>query len=178
MLNCQKNYRGNTVTYKSYAIVSSIVGVLFGVASFVAFLFLFPENAAVLALLTGLLTIVISFPVLIITQKIDDLKYRKIENDIKGDIIHVIHANVMTGSKTIYAKIYFTDMGLVLAAFEKKKLLVDKINFGDMAKVVTDGAVSLEIHMKNSSVFRILSAGIADVMPLLKKHSAYIQNDL
>ena len=101
-----------------------------------------------------------------------------IEKDIKSEIIHAIHANVMTGGKTIYAKVYFTDMGIIFAAFEKKKLLLDRIYFKDMAKVVTDGAVSLEIQMKNSSVFRLLSAGVGDVMPLLKKHSAYIQNDL
>ena len=166
------------MTYKSYAIVSSIVGILFGIASFIIFMFIFPDDALLLALLTGLLTVVMCFPVLIIMQKLGDLKYRKIEKDIKSEIIHAIHANVMTGGKTIYAKVYFTDMGIIFAAFEKKKLLLDRIYFKDMAKVVTDGAVSLEIQMKNSSVFRLLSAGVGDVMPLLKKHSAYIQNDL
>ena len=141
-------------------------------------MFIFPDDAPLLALLTGLLTVIMCFPTLIIMQKLDDLKYRKIENDIKSEIIHSIHANVMTGAKTIYAKVYFTDSAIIFAAVEKKQLLVDRICFSDMAKVVTDGSVSLEIQMKNSSVFRLLSAGVSEVMPLLKKHSAYIQNDV
>lgn len=166
------------MTYRSYAIVSTIVGILFGIASFIIFMFIFPDDAPLLALLTGLLTVIMCFPTLIIMQKLDDLKYRKIENDIKSEIIHSIHANVMTGAKTIYAKVYFTDSAIIFAAVEKKQLLVDRICFSDMAKVVTDGSVSLEIQMKNSSVFRLLSAGVSEVMPLLKKHSAYIQNDV
>ena len=166
------------MTYRSYAIVSTIVGILFGIASFIIYMFIFPDAAPLLALLTGLLTVIMCFPTLIIMQKLDDLKYRKIENDIKSEIIHSIHANVMTGAKTIYAKVYFTDSAIIFAAVEKKQLLVDRICFSDMAKVVTDGSVSLEIQMKNSSVFRLLSAGVSEVMPLLKKHSAHIQNDV
>lgn len=163
--------------YKEFAVVASIFGLLFGIGAFIGGCIFSFENAFLVAVLSGLMAVALAFPVLIIMHKAKNLKYRGIEKELGNKIICSIPASVLTEKKNIQAKVFFTENEIVLAAFEKKKLIRDSIPFGEIAKVVTDGAVSLEIYMKNSSVFRLLSVQMGEVLPVLKKHSSNMRDN-
>ncbi len=165
------------MVYKNFAVLSTVVGVVVGIIAFIAGLFFVPEYAFTYALISALLTVAVCFPILIIIYKSDNLKYRRLEKELGNEIIGSIPANILTKTKSLSSKVFFTDKEIIFATFEKKKLIRDSIAFADIARIVTDGSVSIEIYMKNSSVFRLLSVSVAEILPILKKHSSNMQNE-
>ncbi len=163
--------------YKSYALLSTVIGAVFFFLAMIIGPIFYSDMPILLALLFGLTATALLYPTLIITDKLDNLKYRKLEKGLKYKIVHSIKANMRTAKGVLNAKVYFTENRILFASAKGKEMLFDEIELIDIFKVVTDGLVDLNIYMKDNRIFKISSPEVSDILPFMKKHSSNMQND-
>ena len=162
--------------YKQKAILAMVAGFAAGIVSAIIFAFTLPELIVQLALITGLITVIVTFPMLVLKELIDDLKYKKFEEELGKSVIHTMRAHIETKAGVISSKVYFTEDTIILAYAKGKKFLRENINLSEIFTVVTDGFFTLNIYTKDKQIFKLNSAELPEVLPFMKKHSSNMDN--
>lgn len=160
--------------YQSYATLSSVIGIIFAILSYLVLSFVAPDNALLLAALAGLLMILLMFPIFIITDKVGNLKYNKFEKSISDKIIHKIGANIQTEKGVRFAKIYLTEKGLIIASSIKKNIVGEFLPFCNIYKIITDKLVSIEIYTRDNKMLNMASPEASELLDAINKVSRIV----
>ncbi len=166
----------NYSRYKLKAIISSISGLIAFGLSWIVFAFVFPRHSFGFAAVTGLMTVTVTFPVLVAKELWDNRKYKGIEKELGSSVIHSIRAYIETKSGIILSKVYFTEEKIVFACAKGKEFLCENLHLSEIFSVVTDGIFSLNIYTKDKQIFKLNSPEVPEIIPFMKKHSANLEN--
>ena len=157
--------------YKSYVILSNTIGIAVGIIAYIILSFTEPDLALLLSILSALVAILLLFPIFIITEKIENLKYIKFEKTLTDKIIHTIGANIKTESGVKYAKIYLTEKGLIIAAAFKRNVVGEFLPFQNIYKIVTDKIISIEIYTRDNKMLNMASPETEEFLSAINKVS-------
>lgn len=166
----------NYIRYKLNAIISSIAGLISGILAWIVFLFIFPDNAVYLGIITGLGTVIVMFPLLVLKDFLENKRYSLFEAELGSKIVHSIKAYMETKNGLIRSKVYFTEERIYFACVNGKKFIKDNLCLSEIFTVVTDGVFSLNIYTKDKQIFKLSSPEVPEILPFIKNHSANMQN--
>lgn len=107
--------------------LSMFCGSLFGIITFLICVFILPEEALEMALMTGVLFALFLFPVLIYDEKKTKNKYLKLEKEISSVVFYKANGNFNLGKKVRNGNIYFCENGIIFASFDEKPFAVEEV---------------------------------------------------
>ena len=113
---------------KAKAILSAIIGFVFGLITYLVLRYIEEPDALILAVISGLLFYLLLFPFLIIYGKVMDKRYAKFEQEITSPIFYKTNGNFNLGNgKVKNGNIYFCESGIVCVCLEEKPYTLDEI---------------------------------------------------
>ena len=113
---------------KAKAILSAIIGFVFGLITYLVLRCIEESDALILAVISGLLVYLLLFPFLIIYGKVLDKRYAKFEQEITSPIFYKTNGNFNLGNgKVKNGNIYFCEAGIVCVCLEEKPYTLDEI---------------------------------------------------
>ena len=113
---------------KAKAILSAIIGFVFGLITYLVLRCIEESDALILAVISGLLVYLLLFPFLIIYGKVLDKRYAKFEQEITSPIFYKTNGNFNLGNgKVKNGNIYFCESGIVCVCLEEKPYTLDEI---------------------------------------------------
>ena len=113
---------------KAKAILSAIIGFVFGLITYLVLRCIEESDALILAVISGLLFYLLLFPFLIIYGKVLDKRYAKFEQEITSPIFYKTNGNFNLGNgKVKNGNIYFCESGIVCVCLEEKPYTLDEI---------------------------------------------------
>ena len=113
---------------KAKVFLSAFTGFLFGLIGYFVLFLLDIDQPFQLAALSGLLSALLLFPVLVVYGNIMDKRYAKFEKEITSPIFYKTNGNFNLGNgKVKYGKVYFCEAGIVCVCLEEKPYTLDEI---------------------------------------------------
>ena len=113
---------------KAKAILSALMGFLFGLLGYFVLLLLGIDQSFQFAVISGLLFALLLFPVLIVYGNIMDKRYAKFEQEITSPIFYKTNGNFNLGNgKVKNGNVYFCEAGIVCVCLEEKPYTLDEI---------------------------------------------------
>ena len=100
-------------------------GAFFGIMTFLICIFILPEEALGLSLMTGVLFALFLFPALIYDEK--KTKYLKLEKEIISAVFYKANGNFNLGKSVRNGNIYFCENGIIFASFDQKPFAVEEV---------------------------------------------------
>lgn len=152
---------------KAKIFLSVFCGALFGIMTFLICIFILPEEALGLALMTGVLFALFLFPVLIYDEKKTNKKYLKLEKEITSAIFYKANGNFNLGKSVRNGNIYFCENGIIFASFDQKPFAVEEVLLPLIEKYEFDD-FHMNIYTKDERKFLITTADAKEVLEILR----------
>lgn len=152
---------------KAKIFLSVFCGALFGIMTFLICIFILPEEALGLALMTGVLFALFLFPVLIYDEKKTNKKYLKLEKEIESVVFYKANGNFNLGKTVRNGNIYFCENGIIFASFDAKPFAVEEVLIPFIEKYEFDD-IHINIYTKDERKFLITTADAKEILKVLK----------
>ena len=148
--------------------ISVFCGVLFGSMTFWICIFILPEEALGLALITGVLFALFLLPMLIYDEKKTNKKYLKLEKEISSVVFYKANGNFKLGKSVRNGNIYFCENGIIFASFDQKPFAVEEVLLPFIEKYEFDNT-HMNIYTKDERKYLITTADVKAVLKILKE---------
>lgn len=140
---------------KAKIVSSAITGFFFGSMGFFVLLLLNIEHAFPLSIASGLLFALLLFPVMVIYEKILNIRYAKYEKELFSPVFYQSNGNFTLDNKKVRnGNIYFCEAGIVCVFLEEKPYTSVKILLQDIDRIQFD-QFTLTIRVKDGRVFTV-----------------------
>lgn len=149
-------------------ILAIIMGLLFGVATFVIFLFISPDIAFLFSVFSGAFTTLSLHIYFVIYEKIKNIKCSVVEKEIIEPVICKTNGNLYLGEKVKNVNVYFCENEIVFISLERKPCVFKRILKTEIAKFDVDD-VCIIIDLKDGNSILIS-------LPYAKTVYAVLQN--
>lgn len=153
---------------KAKIFLSVFCGALFGIMTFLICIFILPEEALGLALMTGVLFALFLLPVLIYDEKKPNKKYLKLEKEISSVVFYKANGDFNLGKSVRNGNIYFCENGIIFASFDQKPFAVEEVLLPFIEKYEFDD-IHMNIYTKDERKFLITTADAKEVLKILKE---------
>ena len=154
---------------KAKAILSAIIGFVFGLITYLVLRCIEESDALILAVISGLLVYLLLFPFLIIYGKVLDKRYAKFEQEITSPIFYKTNGNFNLGNgKVKNGNIYFCEAGIVCVCLEEKPYTLDEILLQDIERFQFDN-IHLNIFAKDRRMFVLTTPDAAKIIEVLRQ---------
>lgn len=148
--------------------LSILCGGLFGLMTFLICVFILPEEAMILAVMSGVLFTLLLFPVLIFEKKRMQKKYSEFEKEITSPIFYKANGNFNLGKKVRNGNIYFCENGIVFASLDQKPFAVEEILLPFIEKYEFDN-IHMNVYTKDERKFLITTTEATEILKILKE---------
>ncbi len=145
---------------KAVMFLSAIVAVMFALPTYLILLFVIPDKALEISLISGVITFLMMFLCLDIHTKLDDRKYSKFESKLKSRVFCKAKGNFLTENwKVINGALFFCEDGKIVIAFlDEKPHMTEEIMLSDIETIYFDGLNHISITAKDGRGFFITTA--------------------
>lgn len=147
--------------------LSLFCGSLFGLITFLICVFILPEEAFVMALMTGVLFALFLLPVLIYDEKKTKNHYTKLEKELSSVVFYKANGNFKLENKVRNGNIYFCENGIICASFDSKPFAVEEVWLPAIEKYEFDD-LHMNIYTKDGRKFLITTAQSKEILAILK----------
>lgn len=129
-----------------------------------------PEEALLLSVVFGGLTYILMFVALAVENRINNKKYREVEEQF-GDVCFLKRDGyLVTAKKGRCCRIYFCDFGIAFASFDKKPHILHVVKAENILKYQTDMKF-LYIYTKNEGMLCFKISNINQIIKAIRdKH--------
>lgn len=147
--------------------LSMFTGAFFGIITFLICIFILPEEALGMALMTGVLFALFLLPVLIYDEKKTNKKYLKLEKEISSVVFYKANGNFNLGKSVRNGNIYFCENGIIFASFDQKPFALEEVILPFIEKYEFDD-IHMNIYTKDERKFLITTADAKEILKVLK----------
>ncbi len=121
------------------AVVGSVVfGLIFGALTYTVLRFISPEDAFLLAVLSGLICYLGMFISLLLYSRWEKKKYAKIEKDLSSPAFLKTEGSIRAGRKMLACRIYFCETCVAVASIEVKPYILEEFKWQDLCRIEGD----------------------------------------
>ena len=151
-------------------ILSIILGVLIAAAVFIICLFIAPNIAVLVAVLSGALFALLIQIVFVIAERRMNKKYATIEQKISSPIFHKANGNFNLGYTVKNGMVYFCDDKIVCVSVDEKPYAFEEILKSDIFRYDFD-TVHLNIYTKDGRAFLITLPNVEAAVKELRNNN-------
>lgn len=153
---------------KAKLILSTTLGVFFGVATYIILLRLnMGAESLLLAILSGLGFGIMLLIGLLVTDKRMEKRYRELEKDIVSPVFYKTNGNFNLGHTVRNGNIYFCDDGILFALLDTKPPILEELPVYRIKSYQFDG-LRLFIHTVDGEKYVITTQNVDEVRTALK----------
>ena len=154
---------------KAKVFLSAFTGFLFGLIGYFVLVLLDIDQPFQLAALSGLLSALLLFPVLVVYGNIMDKRYVKFEKEITSPIFYKTNGNFNLGNgKVKNGNVYFCEAGIVCVCLEEKPYTLDEILLQNIDHY-TYTFTQLNIFTNDDRLFVITVPKVDEIIDILMR---------
>ena len=154
---------------KAKVFLSAFTGFLFGLIGYFVLFLLDINQPFQLAALSGLLSALLLFPVLVVYGNIMDKRYAKFEKEITSPIFYKTNGNFNLGNgKVKNGNVYFCEAGIVCVCLEEKPYTLDEILLQNIDHY-TYTFTQLNIFTNDDRLFVITVPKVDEIIDILMR---------
>ena len=154
---------------KAKVFLSAFTGFLFGLIGYFVLFLLDIDQPFQLAALSGLLSALLLFPVLVVYGNIMDKRYAKFEKEITSPIFYKTNGNFNLGNgKVKNGNVYFCEAGIVCVCLEEKPYTLDEILLQNIDHY-TYTFTQLNIFTNDDRLFVITVPKVDEIIDILMR---------
>jgi hypothetical protein len=148
--------------------LSAFVGIMFGVAVFTVILFIYPEDALLMGLLSYVLFTIMMWIFLKIHNKRINSKYAQLEKEFLSPYFYKTNGNFNFGNKVVNCNIYLFDDGFLFASLDEKPYRLEQLPIQRILKYEADN-FHLNIYTTDDQVFVITTKDAAELIDKIRE---------
>ncbi len=154
---------------KGKIFLSLIAGAMFGAVTLLILLFVAPEIALPVALLTMAVFAMALHVVLCISEVRLNKQYAKIERTLQSPVIHQTIANFNLGGSVVHGKVYLCRESIVFATIERTPYAVQHISADQLARYEQD-EIHLRLYTKDGKEYHLVLPDAPEVAEMIKEN--------